>query len=276
MAPTLQPKPETADSANTRDRALAENFELRVGPAGAELTLEATISHPVGRSSRPPVAILVHGFPSGTVSASKIGADLPELADRIATNMGWQAICPRMRGCGKSDGDFSLAGWVADVDAAVAFALAEFPESSIWIVGFGTGGAVGLSAATHSELVGGAAVLATPADFVDWANRPDQLIVHSRKVGAIKDANFPQDRKSWRNELQQVSTVEAARRFSQKPLLVLHGSDDELVPALDARAVADAHAGADLRIINGAGHQLRHDPRALAMLLGWLDRQSQL
>lgn len=229
----------------------------------------------MGRPAQPPVAILVHGFPSGTVDAAKIGADLPELADRIATSMGWQAICPRLRGCGKSEGDFSLAGWVADVDEAVAYSDATFPGSPIWIVGFGTGGAVSLMAASHSPSVQGASVLATPADFDDWANRPDQLIVHSRKVNVIKDPKFPQDRKGWRSELQNMSTVEAARRFADKPLLVLHGSEDELVPPLDARAVADAHAGADLRIINGAGHQLRHDPRALAMLLGWLDRHSQ-
>jgi putative redox protein len=165
---------------------------------------------------------------------------------------------------------------VADVEATVAFSQATFPGSPIWIIGFGTGGAVGLMAASTSSGVNGVSVLATPADFDDWANRPDQLIVHSRKVNVIKDPTFPQDRKSWRNELQRMSTVHAARRFSEKPLLVLHGSEDELVPPLDARAVADAHGGADLRIINGAGHQLRHDPRALAMLLGWLDRHSQL
>jgi putative redox protein len=45
------------------------------------------------------------------------------------------------------------------------------------------------------------------------------------------------------------------------------------VPALDARVVADAHGAAELRFIQGAGHQLRHDPRAVAVLLGWLDRQ---
>jgi hypothetical protein len=27
-------------------------------------------------------------------------------------------------------------------------------------------------------------------------------------------------------------------------------------------------------MINGAGHGLRHDPRAIAVLLGWLERQS--
>ncbi len=181
-----------------------------------------------------------------------------------------------MRGCGTSEGDFSLAGWVSDVRAAVSYAERSFPDSPIWIVGFGTGGAVGLMAAADSSSVHGAAVLATPADFDDWANRPDQLIVHSRKVNVIKDPQFPRDRKGWRNELQTLSTVHAARKFSDRPLLVIHGSEDELVPTLDARAVADAHAGADLRIINGAGHQLRHDPRALAMLLGWLDRHSQL
>jgi putative redox protein len=37
--------------------------------------------------------------------------------------------------------------------------------------------------------------------------------------------------------------------------------------------LADAHGHAELRIIDGAGHQLRYDPRAVAVLLGWLDLQ---
>jgi putative redox protein len=45
------------------------------------------------------------------------------------------------------------------------------------------------------------------------------------------------------------------------------------VPSLDARALADCHGSAELRIIQGAGHRLRHDPRAVAVLLGWLERQ---
>ena len=39
------------------------------------------------------------------------------------------------------------------------------------------------------------------------------------------------------------------------------------------RRLAQAHGSAMLRIIPGAGHRLRHDPRAVAILLGWLDRQ---
>jgi hypothetical protein len=48
---------------------------------------------------------------------------------------------------------------------------------------------------------------------------------------------------------------------------------DEAVPVFDARVLADAHGDADLRLIEGGGHELRHDPRAVAVLLGWLDRQ---
>jgi uncharacterized protein len=31
----------------------------------------------------------------------------------------------------------------------------------------------------------------------------------------------------------------------------------------------------DLRLLSGAGHRLRHDPRAVAALLGWLGRQGE-
>ena len=61
-----------------------------------------------------------------------------------------------------------------------------------------------------------------------------------------------------------------------RPVLLVHGSDDDAVPVFDARVLADAHGEADLRIIDGGGHQLRHDPRAVAVLLGWLDRQRAL
>jgi putative redox protein len=56
-------------------------------------------------------------------------------------------------------------------------------------------------------------------------------------------------------------------------MLVMHGDDDDTVPVAEARLLAEAHGSAELRIIAGAGHRLRHDPRAVALFLGWLDRQ---
>jgi uncharacterized protein len=56
-------------------------------------------------------------------------------------------------------------------------------------------------------------------------------------------------------------------------LLVVHGADDLIVPVEASRDLVAAAGGpAELRIIQGAGHWLRSDPRMVATLIGWLDR----
>ena len=39
---------------------------------------------------------------------------------------------------------------------------------------------------------------------------------------------------------------------------------------------SNAHGDAELSLFEGAGHRLRHDPRAVAVLLGWLDRMRSI
>ncbi|MFI5042209.1 MAG: alpha/beta hydrolase family protein, partial [Acidimicrobiales bacterium] len=75
-------------------------------------------------------------------------------------------------------------------------------------------------------------------------------------------------------ELRAMDPLASARAIPPRPLLIVHGSADEEVPLVDARALADAAEGhCDLRVVPMAGHRLRHDPRAIAVLLGWLERR---
>lgn len=54
----------------------------------------------------------------------------------------------------------------------------------------------------------------------------------------------------------------------------MHGSDDDVVPVTEARRLAEAaRDSSELRVVPKGGHRLRHDPRAVATLIGWLDRQ---
>ncbi len=218
--------------------------------------------------------LFLHGFPSADVWADKIGGDMGELCERIAVDHQWNALTVRFRGCGESTGEFSLARWVDDASAAIRFLKAETKPHGLWVCGFGTGGAVGLVAAADDPDVTGVAVAGSPADFDDWAEAPERLLSHAREVGVITSSSFPPSVQRWNAELREVRAVEAAEQLPPKTLLVLHGSQDDAVPHFDARLVADAHGAADLRFIHGAGHQLRHDPRAVAVLLGWLDRQA--
>ncbi len=243
-------------------------------PSTEEVHLEAHVAVPDDRSpSERNGILLLHGFPSGEVWAERIGADLPELADRAAERMAWPALAIRFRGCGTSTGDFSLQGWLDDVKAAIDYLHREHGADRIWVCGFGTGGAVGVIASVDDPRIVGVAVLGSPADFDDWAANPNRLLAHARRVGAITSPSFPADLDEWKSQLRRIRAVDAAEHLPPRPLLVIHGSEDELVPHFDARLLADAHGDAELRFIVGGGHLLRHDPRAIAVLLGWLGRR---
>lgn len=228
---------------------------------------------PGGGQRTVPGVVICHGFPAGTGGGANAARTYPELADRLANEMGWAALCFTYRGCGRSEGDFSLRGWLRDTIAAVG-ELHDHPRvEQVWAAGFGTGGALCIAAAASDERVSGVAALGAPADFDDWASHPRRLLDHAREQEAITSSSFPIDFDSWARELREVRAVASAAYLAPRPLLMVHGSEDESVPVFDARVTSDAHGSADLRIISGAGHQLRHDPRAIAVLLGWLDRQ---
>lgn len=235
----------------------------------------------VGHLARPPTAsrqsapgvVICHSYPS-TVEGGLISArSFPELAERIAKELGWFALVFCFRGCGDSEGDFSLGGWMHDVHAAVAFLRAQEKVSGACVVGFGTGGGLAICAAAADKTILGVGAIGAPADFDDWASHPRRLLQHSREVGIISDRSFPSAFDQWARELREVRPVNCVDKVRDRPLLVMHGSDDDDVPVFDGRVLADSHGAADLRIIEGGAHQLRLDPRAVAILLGWLDRQ---
>jgi pimeloyl-ACP methyl ester carboxylesterase len=222
-----------------------------------------------------PGLVVCHGFPNGPKSAAASGQTYPELADRLAEETGWSVLTFNFRGTGRSEGNFSLGGWLQDLHAAVDHLLATGNVDGVWLCGASTGGSLAICAAAEDERVRGVAALSARADFDDWASHPRRFLEHAREIGVIRDPAFPRDTEAWIRELRETRPLALAEKLAPRPLLLVQGSDDDLVPALDARALADCHGDASLRIIQGAGHRLRHDPRAIAVLLGWLERQDQ-
>lgn len=217
--------------------------------------------------------VLCHGFPTVAIGAEKVGQSYYALADRIAEQQGVAVLAIDYRGCGQSQGSFSIGGWLRDVEAAVD-ALGELDEvSTVSLVGFGTGAALAICAAAARPEVRSVAAFGPQADFSDWSGDPRHLLGYARTIGVIADDAFPADFEAWADELNQVRAIDCAAALAPRHLTILHGSDDDVVPVFDSRMVADAHGSAELRVIQGAGHLLRYDPRAIAVLLGWVDRQ---
>jgi putative redox protein len=220
-----------------------------------------------------PGLVLCHGFPVGPLDARQSAGTFPELIDRIANEMGWAAMTFTFRGCGDSEGDFSMGGWMRDLAAAIDHLVEEKNPFGVWLVGTSTGGSLAICHGADDPRVRGVAALAARADFDDWASQPRKFLDHARDMGAIRSPSFPAQFDAWSRELRSLRPIDSARRLAPRDLLILHGAEDDSVPVSDARQLAVAHGSAELRVITGAAHRLRHDPRAIAVLLGWLDRQ---
>ena len=163
---------------------------------------------------------------------------------------------------------------MADTRAAIDVLAARADVSSIWLVGFRLGGTIAVVTAAGDDRVRGLATFAAPASLRAWVRDPEWFLEYARRGGVLRSEGYPADPVAWTRAISNLDPLEAAHRVSPRPWLVVHGSDDDVVSVEDARRLASSGGeGAELRIVQNGGHRLRHDPRAMAMLLGWLDRQ---
>jgi putative redox protein len=238
------------------------------------LRLASHYARPPG-FARVPGLVLCHGFPQGPRGGQSAASTYPELAERLARETGWAVLTFNFRGTGMSEGDFSLDGWMDDMRAAVNLLSERDDVGGVWLAGSSAGGSLAICMAAEDGRVRGVATLAAPATFSDWAANPNRLLEYARDIGIVRGKDFPPDPSAWGRRFSELSPLAGAAKLAPRPLLLIHGDQDEVVPLSDARALSEAaFETCDLRVVAGAGHRLRHDPRAVALLIGWLARQS--
>jgi alpha/beta superfamily hydrolase len=235
------------------------------------LALAVHVARPATTASVPAV-VLCHDFPTPPRGSLASGLTFPELADRIARDIGWMVFTFNFRGTGGSEGDFSVGGWLADQRMAVDYLSEREEVNGVWMIGTGAGGTLALCTAASDERVRGVATLGAQATLRGWDS--SRFIDHCRRMGVMRTPGAPADPAAFAREITEVDALAAARKMAPRPLLVLHGSDDDVAPIDDARLLAEAHGSAELRVVQTAGRRIRHDPRAIASLMGWLDRQT--
>jgi len=261
--------------ANSWDNGRASGETLTIGDPG-EPQLKGYLARPsfsaASGSGRHGV-VLAHGFPEPGQKAGSPSYGYPQLSTRLAAETGAVVLTFDFRGAGESEGDFSLSGWRADLASATE-ALRQVPGiEQVWLVGFAAGGTLAICAAGEDPGIAGVAALAPPAEFSERGGDPRRIVAQARASGIIHSRGFPPDPGAWARELREIQPVRLAARIPPRPLLLVQGANDDVVPVTDARALADAASGSsELRVLAGAGHMLLHDPRAIALLLGWFDR----
>ena len=119
----------------------------------------------------------------------------------------------------------------------------------------------------------GVAVLGAPADSPTGPTTRAACSSTPARSGRSTDPGFPPSQDLWTRQLARHPAGRRRGRLAPRPLPGAARIRGRVGAVFDARVLADGHGEAELRIIAGAAHDLRHDPRAVAILLGWLDRQ---
>ena len=241
------------------------------------ITISGQLYLPAGKTPCPAVCVC-HGIPARAPDPEEDGG-YPLLAERIHRE-GFAVLIFNFRGTGASSGDLDILGWTRDLKAVIDYlcTLPEVDKSHLSLLGFSGGAAVSVYVASQDNRVSCVAACACPAEFtfITEVDEPQAVIDHFRSIGTIRDENFPQSAAEWLNGFRLIRPIEYVAGIAPRPLLFVHGSRDETVNMSHAYRLYDkAGEPKQIIVVNGAGHKLRQDDRAMAIVIDWLKSQCQ-
>lgn len=230
------------------------------------------------KSAGLPALCLCHGIPARLPEPGDQG--YPLLAQSFC-DMGLITMIFNFRGAGLSEGNFDMIGWARDLTAAVDY-LWELPgvdRSRLLVMGFSGGAAAAVYAAAADARIKALVTCACPASFsmIEAPEGRQSFMQQAREVGIFKDPGFPPSEDEWVEHFREIAPIKWISMISPRPLLIVHGDRDELIPLDHARQLySRAKAPKELAVIPGAGHRLRLEDRAMDTARGWIKEQAGL
>jgi dipeptidyl aminopeptidase/acylaminoacyl peptidase len=219
-----------------------------------------------------PALCICHGIPATPPDPTDRGYAL--LAQRFCQT-GFATLIFNFRGTGRSGGNLDILGWSRDLQTIIDFLynLDEVDEPRLCLLGFSGGAAVSIYTAAQDPRVSAVVTCACPADFHSLSQKetPLDTIQRFRQIGAIRDKDFPPSIEDWQKGFETITPINWIDKISPRPLLLVHGDADELIPLDHARKLyKKAKEPRELKIIQGAKHRMRVEKAAMDFVLGWL------
>lgn len=226
-----------------------------------------------------PALCICHGIPATPANSQNRG--YPLLAERFAAE-GFITCIFNFRGTGNSEGNLDLLGWTRDLQSVVAYItqLDGVDLSRVSLMGFSGGAAVSVYVAARDQRISALATCACPAEFSVFTTGEERLAMfldQCRAVGTIRDDDFPPSIAEWGDHLWQVNPISSIEKVSPRPLLMIHGENDDLIPPSHAQRLYEkAKEPKELVMIPGGEHQLRTNEKAISTAVTWLKRVNDL
>ena len=225
--------------------AMAEVTEITYKSRGVQVP--ATLTTPDGAESYP-VVVMAHGHGGNRDE----GNGYITIADALAMQ-GIASIRMDFPGCGKSTEPFTmntLTNMKADVLAAVEYAKANLPVTTVGLFGYSMGGRIVIEMMNEGFLPDAAAVLAPAVNYDIYHSLGDELakeaiagieaeghFAYTTRYGQNLDLS-----KEWLEDMNKYSypaMVDNAAAAYKGPMLVIYAADDAVVDPDASQYVAD-------------------------------------
>jgi uncharacterized protein len=209
-----------------------------------------------------PTALLLHGIP-GWEKNTDIAYALREA--------GWNALIFHYRGCWGSEGDDTLAGIPDDVRAALDTILSgdfSVDPNRIVAVGHGLGGWAGIVAASRDPHIRAVVTMNGIANLRVMSLRDEVAADYARFLRNITGKGI---QSQWRALEATYNPVDVVDLLHSCPLLIVHGTADELVPVSQAVELKSHAEASELVLMEGADHSFsRHRGQLVDTVVAWL------
>jgi len=217
------------------------------------------------------VVIVCHGF-TGSKEGGGRAVTMAEELGRI----GYAALLMDFSGCGESEGDFtavSLSGHINDINSTVDFCF-ETGFNRVITVGRSFGGSAVLCQGGSDWRVAGVCSWAAPMDLTGVFSifRQRAAEIEGNLVPLSGEAGTVYINKGFLTDLELHDVTGQVAMLAPRPLLVIHGSSDAVVPVENVHVIYKA-AGEpkEIKIIPGADHQFTGRHREVwKALFQWL------
>lgn len=249
-------------------------FQEAVSWKSDDLKISGEIYIPAKGKTASPGLIICHGIPAKQKGPDDRG--YPFLAQQFC-NQGFLVLIFNFRGTGTSEGNFDLCGWVKDLEEAINYLVLrqEADPKRMYLMGFSGGAAVSIYVASRRREIRALVSCASPAHFQDLIADQGSIdfLNYAREVGIIRDPFFPPSLEEWKKTFEIIKPLRWIQEIPPRPLLLIHGTADDVVEIHHARLLLEKVAGqAEAYLIEGASHRLRVDERAMGKAQDWLTK----
>jgi pimeloyl-ACP methyl ester carboxylesterase len=259
----------------TADRLTrATNRPLAMDPYGLSADVEAWSTRTadgltlrgwyLSTKDRRHLIVLVHGMWSSWLEMAALGRDLHQ--------NGFDVLLFDLRGHGQSDPSRLYLGRRERNDIRAVMAWAEsagFAEDRIGWLGYSMGGSTLLMEAARNPRIHAAVIDSPYGDLPKLLNT--QLSKHSGLPGWFNPGILLAARLCYGVRTDDLVPIRYARAWGQRPLLLIHGESDSIVPVDQAQKLAEAIGSSCLTLtLPGVDHvqAYQSDPDNYVRLVG--------